>query len=104
MAYRLALIRMTLSYLQGHSPTAGLLKYDFSYTVVQQLTIFQPRSDRRSPSGIKYAYCTYAMEKIAYPYTVCVRKMQLQTWKNLGFLFKAKFFTAVILNSLNTTR
>jgi len=41
MAYQIAAIRMTLSDLQGHSPTARLSKRDFSRAAVEQLTRFQ---------------------------------------------------------------
>jgi len=32
MAYQIVPLPMTLSYLQGHSPTPKLFKYDFSYS------------------------------------------------------------------------
>jgi len=40
MAYRIALLAMTLNYFQGHSPIANRFTCDFC-TVVQQLRIFQ---------------------------------------------------------------
>jgi len=41
MAYRIEVIPMTLSDLQGHLSTAKLFKCDFVFAALQQLTRFQ---------------------------------------------------------------